>query len=102
MKYPRKTCRRYTININIIQVAAKEAGRPLPRFDIRTLDSIWYNALPLWKLNNMNKPDRDTVKYSALSKVCQKYGVTREELGIIASPWAAMYFEDKWSLVSYD
>jgi hypothetical protein len=84
--------------------SAKALGKKLPVFDERTQDSIWYNCLPMWgdkKYGSVAKPTREHFK-NALQVMCDRNNVTREELGIIASPWAAMYFEGIWRLVSYD
>ena len=83
---------------------AKVLGQKLPVFDERTQDSIWYNCLPLWKdkkYGSVAKPTREHFK-TALQDMCDRNNVTREDLGIIASPWAAMYYEGIWRLVSYD
>jgi hypothetical protein len=83
---------------------AKALKRKLPVFDERTRDSIWYNCLPLWgkeESGNVPKPARERFK-KAFEKVCEQNNVTREEIGVIAFPWAAMYFEGIWRLVSYD
>jgi len=83
---------------------AKALNSPLPKFDERTQDSIWYNCLPLWekeKYGSVAKPTRDHFKQE-IDTICARNGVTREELGIIASPWAAIYYEGIWRLVSYD
>ena len=84
--------------------SAKILGKKLPVFDERTQDSIWYNCLPMWgneKYGSVAKPTREHFK-DALQVMCDRNNVTREELGIIASPWAAVYFEGIWRLVSYD
>jgi hypothetical protein len=83
---------------------AKALNRLLPKFDERTQDSIWYNCLPLWeneRYGNVPKPTRDHFKVE-IDTMCSRNKVTREELGIIASPWAAIYYEGIWRLVSYD
>jgi hypothetical protein len=34
--------------------------------------------------------------------VCEKLGVSREQLGIVAAPWATMYYNGVWTGVSFD
>jgi hypothetical protein len=47
------------------------------------------------------QPDRNGFK-SMIKVVCEKHGVTREQLGIVASPWASMYFEGSWHDISFN
>jgi len=69
----------------------------------QTQDSLWYNALPLF--------EKYWVKYSNDSRpwfkecirdLCKEYGVAREQIGIIAAPWASMFFNGEWYDISFD
>ena len=67
----------------------------------RTQSTVWYLCLPIFEKYRVKLPTR---KYftSRIKAVCEKLDVTREELGIIAKPRATMYFNGKWTSVSYD
>jgi hypothetical protein len=66
-----------------------------------TQDSVWYNALPIFEKYSIKLPTRKYLK-SLIRKVCNKLGVTREEIGIVAAPWAIMYYKGEWKMVSFD
>src|SRR5215216_5168383 len=67
----------------------------------RTQSTVWYLCLPIFEKYKIKLPTR---KYftSRIKAVCEKQGAKREELGIIAKPRATMYFNGKWTSVSYD
>ena len=60
-----------------------------------TQDSVWYNALSIFEKWNVNLPTRKHLK-SLIRGVCRKLGVTREQIGIVAAPWATMYYRGQW------
>jgi|SRR5215216_3600370 len=66
-----------------------------------TQDSVWYNALPIFEKYGMKLPTRRYFK-ELIKVVCEKLGVTREQLGILAAPWATMYYNGSWIGVSFD
>ena len=66
-----------------------------------TQDSVWYNALPIFEKWNVNLPTRKHLK-SLIRGVCKKLGVTRERIGIVAAPWATMYYRGQWLSVSFE
>jgi 5S rRNA maturation endonuclease (ribonuclease M5) len=68
---------------------------------VQTQDSLWYNALPLFAKYKLEPPDRSTFKTN-IKAVCKDYEVTREQLGIIAAPWASMYFNGLWHDISFN
>jgi hypothetical protein len=65
-----------------------------------TQDSVWYNFLPIKEKYGIDVT-RDYLK-RLIRTVCEKLGVTREQLGIVAAPWATMYYDGKWTGVSFD
>lgn len=66
-----------------------------------TQDSVWYNALHIFEKYGMKLPSRKYFK-ELIKVVCEKLGVTREQLGIVAAPWATMYYNGSWTGVSFD
>jgi hypothetical protein len=82
---------------------AKELRRILRIHKQHTQMSIWYNALPKWQAHNVTPqemPQRKTF-IPVIPDVTASYGLKREEVGIVASPWAQMYFQGKWYGVSF-
>ena len=67
----------------------------------QTQDSTWYNALPVFEKYGVKLPSRKYFKV-LIKVVCEKLGVTREQLGIVAAPWATMYYNGIWTGVSFD
>ena len=63
-------------------------------------DSVWYNFQPVLQKHGINIT-RETVK-KLIRVVCANLGVTRESLGIFAAARAEMYFDGRWSSVSYN
>jgi hypothetical protein len=61
--------------------------------DEQTQDSTWYNALPVFEKYGARLPSRKYFK-GLIKVVCEKLGVTREQLGIVAAPWATMYITE--------
>jgi hypothetical protein len=83
--------------IKLVKAGGKYTG------GMHSQDNLWYNALPLF-----NKYD---VKYSNDSRegfktcirdLCKEHGVAREQIGLYASPWGAMYFRGQWHDISFD
>jgi len=66
----------------------------------RTQDSVWYNFLPIMQKFDI-KVQRETVK-KKIREICQRWGITRESIGIIAAERASMYFAGQWSSVSFE
>jgi 5S rRNA maturation endonuclease (ribonuclease M5) len=66
----------------------------------RTQDSIWYNLLPAMEKNNI-KVQREWIK-TLIRKVCNKLGITRESIGIMAGARATMFFNGRWSSVKFE
>jgi hypothetical protein len=66
-----------------------------------TQDSVWYNALAVFEKYGIKLPTRKYFK-GLIRTVCSKLGVTREQIGIVAAPWAVMYYKGDWTLVSFD
>ena len=84
--------------------SAKAQGRKTRIHRERTQNSIWYNGLPRWKAHLVPTdqiPGRRGY-ISEISEVCADYGLKREEVGIVASPWAQMYFQGGWYAVTFD
>jgi hypothetical protein len=67
----------------------------------RTQSTVWYLCLPIFEKYKVKLSTRGYFT-SRIKAVCERIGVTREELGIIAKPRATMYFNGKWTSVSYD
>jgi predicted flap endonuclease-1-like 5' DNA nuclease len=65
-----------------------------------TNDSTWYNALDLFEKYGV----KVTRKYfkSLIKGCCDALEVTREQLGIVAAPYATMYYKGEWPSVSLD
>ncbi len=83
--------------------AAKAEGRPIRIGRERTQMSIWYNGLPWWKEYEVppeHMPKRKSF-ITVIPKVTAHYGLKREEVGIVASPWASMFYQDRWYAVTY-
>lgn len=66
-----------------------------------TQDSAWYNALPIFEKYGMKLPTRKYFK-GLIKVACERLGKTREQLGIVAAPWATMCFRGTWTGVSFD
>jgi hypothetical protein len=47
------------------------------------------------------KAVRSTIK-SLIRKICRKWGITRESIGIFAGARATMYFNGRYSSVSFE
>lgn len=68
----------------------------------QTQDEVWYLALPLFDKYGVVYQQKSRPGFKTeIRKLCKKYGVSREEIGIIASPWASMFFMGEWYEVSY-
>lgn len=66
-----------------------------------TQDSAWYNTLPVFEKYGVKLPSRKYFK-AKIKVVCEKLGFTREQLGIVAAPWATMYYNGVWTGVGFD
>ena len=66
-----------------------------------TQDSPWYNSLPVFEKYGLKLPTRKHYK-SLIRPVCKELGVTREQIGIVAAPWAIMYYKGEWKGVSFE
>jgi hypothetical protein len=66
-----------------------------------TQESVWYNSLPVFERRGLKLPTRKYFK-GLIRKVCRNLGVTREKIGIVAAPWATMYYKGNWTSVSFD
>src|SRR5688572_1392985 len=64
-----------------------------------TQDSVWYNALSVFERHGIKLPTRKYFK-GLIRTVCERLGVTREKIGIVAAPWATMYYKGEWRGVS--
>jgi hypothetical protein len=73
----------------------------MTNIDEWTQDSVWYNALAVFEKYGIKPPTRKYFK-GLIRTVCGKLGVTREQIGIVAAPWATMYYKGKWRVVSFD
>ena len=67
----------------------------------RSQSTVWYLSLPLFEQYKVKLPKRKSFT-GQIKKVCEKLGVTREELGIFAKARATMYFNGVQTAVSYD
>lgn len=68
--------------------------------DESTQDSAWYNCLPI--MQRMDYICTRAHFKRTLNAVCAKLGISRERLGIVAAPWATMYFNGRWTGVGFD
>ena len=66
-----------------------------------TQDSVWYNTLAVFEKYGIKLPTRKYFK-GLIRKVCNKLGVSREQIRIVAAPWAIMYYRGDWTGVSFD
>jgi len=57
----------------------------------RSQQTVWYLSLPYFDQYKVNLPKRKSF-LNRIKVVCEKLGVTREELGIVAKARATMYF----------
>jgi len=69
----------------------------------QTQDSLWYNALPLFERYDVKYSNDSRAHFkNCIRQLCKEHGIAREEIGIIASPWASMFFKGEWYDVSFD
>jgi hypothetical protein len=69
----------------------------------QTQDSLWYNALPLFEQYGVKYSNDSRAHFKNCIRVlCKEYGIAREQIGIIASPWASMFFKGEWYDISFD
>jgi len=54
-------------------------------------DGAWYNTLPLLGKMGIITSRKNFKK--VLRQVCKELHITREQLNIVASPWAMMYYK---------
>lgn len=66
-------------------------------------DNLWYNALPLFNKYDVtySNDSRDGFK-TCIRDLCKEHGVAREQIGLYASPWGAMYYRGQWHDISFD
>jgi hypothetical protein len=69
----------------------------------QTQDSLWYNALPLFEQYYV-KYSNDSRQHfkTCIRDLCKEYDIAREQIGIIAAPWASMFFDGQWFDISFD
>jgi 5S rRNA maturation endonuclease (ribonuclease M5) len=69
----------------------------------QTQDSLWYNALPLFKKYDVkySNDSREWFK-TCIRTLCKEHGVAREQIGILAAPWGVMFFKGQWFDISFD
>jgi hypothetical protein len=80
----------------------EEMKKLIPRQ--RTQMSIWYNSLPIWtraEVDQDHMPKRKSFLYEIPNLTVNKYGLKREEVGIVAAPWATMYYQGRWYGISF-
>jgi hypothetical protein len=66
-----------------------------------TQSTVWYLALSVFDKYNVKLPKRQSFT-SKIKTVCEKLGVTREQIGIVAKARARMYFNGERNDVTYD
>jgi Protein of unknown function C-terminus (DUF2399) len=73
---------------------------PPTNVDRWTQSSVWYLFIPIMEKYGI----KATRKYVTrlIKGLCEELDVTREVIGIIASPRAVMYFDGIWTSVSFD
>ena len=79
----------------------EEMKKLIPRQ--RTQMSIWYNSLPIWtaaKVEKESMPLRRSF-LPEIPNVTAHYGLKREEVGIVAAPWATLYYQGRWYGISF-
>ncbi len=83
--------------------ASKKAGTNKNRW---TLNTAWYLFLPVMEASVRDGVIRAVVTRDyfkkLISKICNKYGIKREDLGIIAGVRAELYFDGTWTSVAFD
>jgi len=71
-----------------------------------TLNTAWYLFLPIMEASVRDGKIRAVVTRDyfkkLISKVCNKAGIKREDLGIIAGVRAELYFDGTWTSVAFD
>jgi hypothetical protein len=69
----------------------------------QTQDSLWYNALPKFKIYDVtySNDSREWFK-TCIRKLCKQHGVAREQIGILAAPWASIFFKGQWHDISFE
>ena len=71
-----------------------------------TLNTVWYLFLPTMEASVRDGIIRAVVTRDyfkkLISKICNKAGIKREDLGIIAGVRAELYFDGTWTSVSFD
>lgn len=83
--------------IKIVQAGGKYTG------GMHSQDNLWYNALPLFNKYDVkySNDSRDGFK-NCIRELCKLHGVAREQIGLYASPWGAMYYRGQWHDISFD
>jgi hypothetical protein len=74
--------------------------------EMHTQMSLWYNSLSLINKNveagKLKKPKNRNNFIDSISRVCDHYGVRREEVGIVAGAWANLFYNSHWSAVNFE
>src|SRR5215208_5159607 len=73
--------------------------------EMHTQMSLWYNSLSLINKyvseGRLKKPKNRNNFIDQIRKVCDHYGVSREDVGIVAAAYSTMYYDGKWSAVNF-
>ena len=64
------------------------------------VDTFWYNLLSLMERNKI-RVKRESFK-ARLKKICDKFGIRRDQLNLITGARAEQYFNGNWTSVSFD
>jgi hypothetical protein len=83
--------------IETVKAGGKYTGR------MHSQDNLWYNTIHLFNKYDV-KYDNDSRAHfkTCIRDLCKEYGVAREQIGIYASPWGAMYYRGQWHDISFD
>ena len=83
--------------INIVRSGGKYTG------GMHSQDNLWYNALPLFNKRGVEYDNDSRAGFkTCIRNLCKEYNVGREQIGLYASPWGAMYFRGQWHDISFD
>jgi 5S rRNA maturation endonuclease (ribonuclease M5) len=97
----RTTIKDIVYNMLIQRIRRVKAGHKITTE--QTQDSLWYNALPLMEEENVNYSNDSRAHFkNCIRELCKEHGVAREQIGIIAAPWASMFFNGEWYDISFD
>ena len=69
----------------------------------QTQDSLWYNALALFEEYWVKYSNESRAHFkNCIRELCREHDLEREQIGIIAAPWASMFFKGEWYDISFD